>query len=236
LKPRKTTLSAGDTKKLRRASTSIRKWAKAKGRKFPWRRPEASEFERICVEVLLQRTRAETVAKIYEPFFSRFQSWEDLAAAPVNELEGALKPIGLWRRRALSLKALATHVVSIQGNFPVEHGELLGIPGVGQYVANAIQLFRHGRAAPLLDTNMARIVERYIRPRKLADIRYDPWLQASAHQLVAGKKTIETNWGVLDFGALVCGPREPLCEACPLAPSCNYRRSKAKATRKRREI
>ena len=64
------------------------------GRDLPWRHDRANTFERICVEVLLQRTRAETVSKVYPTFFGRFRSWNDIAEAPVEELEERFKPIG----------------------------------------------------------------------------------------------------------------------------------------------
>ena len=66
------------------------------------------------------------------------------------------------------------------------------------------------------------ILERYIRPRSLADIRHDPWLQSASRKAVAGKHPIELNWAILDFGALICLPRTPKCGTCRLAASCNF--------------
>ena len=63
---------------------------------------------------------------------------------------------------------------------------------------------------------MARVIERFVRARPLADMRRDPWLQSAAHWLVRGPETAETNWGVLDFAATVCKVRKPLCVLCPL--------------------
>jgi A/G-specific adenine glycosylase len=171
--------------------------------------------------VLLQRTRAETVAAIYPTFFGRFTSWQVIADADIGELEKAFKPIGLWQRRARSIKALATYAAACNGVFPSTQDELAHVPAVGQYVANAILLFQHGQPSPLIDVNMARLIERYLRPRRLADIRYDPWLQAASRWLVRGADPIRVNWATLDLAHAYCQPRKPKCADCILRKWCN---------------
>jgi len=205
--------------------TNLRRWLLAWyadcGRDLPWRDPSSGHFERICVEVLLQRTRAETVAAMYPSFFGRFTSWKSIADADIGELEEAIKPMGLWQRRSKSVKALATYAAARSGLFPSTEAELGEIPAVGQYVANAILLFQHGQARPLIDVNMARVIERYVRPRRLADIRHDPWLQAASLWLVR-EQPVETNWATLDFAAKVCKARQPACEVCTIRHRCRW--------------
>jgi len=213
-------LSRGEKRKISLFRQDLLAWFKEYGRDLPWRRPGASEYEKICVEVLLQRTRAETVAAIYPEFFARFESWSDIAEAPIPELEESLKRIGLWRRRAVSIKGLATYAATREGRFPRDPADLGKVPGVGQYVMNAILLFQHGARTPLVDVNMARVLERFVKPRRLADIRYDPWLQAASHWLVR-EKPVETNWATLDFAAAVCLARRPRCDVCPIAFRCH---------------
>lgn len=214
-------VTRGEKAKLSRLRTSLLGWYRDNGRHFPWRYPTASIFERICVEVLLQRTRAETVAAIYPGFFNRFRDWDSIAAAPSDEIESVLRPIGLWRRRARSLKRLASYASKRGGAFPANVDELSRIPAVGQYVRNAILLFQHGESLPLVDVNMARVLERFLRPRRLSDIRYDPWLQAAAHWLVRGEQAIEVNWACLDFASVVCDARAPRCSSCPFYSRCS---------------
>ncbi len=213
-------LSRGDKLRLTRLRKFLLGWYADHGRSLPWRSENATAFERVCVEVLLQRTRAETVARVYPVFFGRFASWDDIAETPVEELEEHFKPIGLWQRRARSVKALAGWVTSHGGEFPATPEGLAEVPAVGQYVANAILLFHHGQHRPLLDVNMARLVERYVRPRRLADIRYDPWLQEAAAWLVRGDDPVTTNWATLDFASAVCLARTPRCGSCPLSWTC----------------
>lgn len=215
-------LTRGEKSRITRLRRRLLQWYASEGRDFPWRFDRASTYERICVEVLLQRTRAETVAAIYPSFFRRFPSWSALAEANIEELEDAFRPIGLWRRRAASVKALAHYAAEHDGIFPVGEGELARVPAVGQYVANAILLFQHREAMPLVDVNMARLLERYLRPRRLADIRHDPWLQEACHWLVDCDDPVQMNWAALDYAAKVCKARQPACGTCGLQGRCNW--------------
>jgi len=212
--------------KLSRLRSDLLLWAADSGRDFPWRNRRAGTYEQIVVEVLLQRTTAASVARFYAFFFERFPSWEDLAAANIEDLERFLKPLGLWRRRATSLLGLAKYVVAHGGCFPHDSAQHRAIPAVGQYVSNAIVMFQNGQAAPLLDVNMARVIERYVRPRRLADIRHDPWLQEAAHWLVRCAIPARVNWAVLDFAALVCTARNPACSGCPVNTRCSDLRAR----------
>ena len=94
------------------------------------------------------------------------------------------------------------------------------LPGVGQYIANAILLFCHGEAQPLLDAGMARVLERVFGSRKLADIRHDPYLQGLAFEIVQCEKAREINWAILDLAATTCLVRKPRCDECPIFSMC----------------
>jgi len=177
-------------------------------------------------EVLLQRTQANTVAVFFRVFIHHYPSWKQLARATEEELQELFKPVGLWRQKARALKKLATDLESKGGRFPKQREAIEALPGVGQYIANAVLLFCHGESEPLLDASMARVLERYFGPRKLADIRHDPYLQSLARKVVAGDNAVLLNWALLDLAALVCKPRTPLCEACPVARACKYNNSR----------
>jgi A/G-specific adenine glycosylase len=196
-------------------------WSKAK-RDFPWRRKTASVYHQIVSEALLQRTRAETVAAFWPQFVKQFPSWNSIANATILEVEVALQPIGLARQRAPRLHALATFVSKTKGRFPDHRSKIEELPGVGQYIANAILSFHHGKPHPLLDVNMARVVERFFAPRRLADIRYDPYLQELTTYLVQHDRGKHINWAILDLGALICTARLPQCHRCPLAKRCCF--------------
>jgi A/G-specific adenine glycosylase len=213
---------AATLSKVRWCRRQLLKWYAKSGRDLPWRRSSVGLYAKIVVEVLLQRTQASTVKRFFFSFFHQFRNWSDINTASIAELGRVLRPIGLWRRRAVALKALAAEMVQRRGSFPVVRGEIQALPAVGQYVASAVLLFAYSRPEPLLDNNMARVLERVFEPRRLADIRYDPWLQALARALVRSKRSAEVNWAVLDIAALHCRPAKPACTDCPLQRKCNY--------------
>ena len=215
-------LTRGEKARITGMRTKLMAWFEKFGRSFPWRSNDATVYEQVCVEVLLQRTRADTVAKFYGSFFDKYPDWSTLAVAPIQELEVVLKPIGLWRRRARSISALAQYANEYEGIFPDNERDLLLVPSVGQYVANAILLFQFGKAKPLIDVNMARFLERFLRQRMLADIRHDPWLQDACHFLVDCDDPVRVNWAVLDHASITCRVRNPHCPSCNLRARCNF--------------
>ena len=210
-------------RRVRSFRARVLTWFTLSGRRFPWRLRRATRYERVVAEVLLQRTRAESVARFFRRFIREYPSWAALAAARPRQLGEFLRPIGLWERRSRALRGLAKDLLRQRGRFPRDRETLEGMPAVGQYVANSVYLFCHGRAEPLLDATMARVLERYFGPRKLVDIRYDPYLQEVARSVVAGNEAINVNWALLDLGAMVCRQRDPLCDICPVARGCRWR-------------
>jgi len=215
--------------KYRANITKFRKkilaWYEQEGRNFAWRSAARSHYDKIIAEILLQRTKAETVAKFYENFLARYPDWQTIVSEEHQLLEEALKPIGLYRQRAASLKRLAIVLAKNQGAFPSKRNEIDDLPGIGQYIANSIELLCHGKRRPLIDVNMTRVLERYFGPRKLADIRYDPYLQGLAKKVVNSSSAVKLNFAILDFAAKVCTARNPKCPSCPLRNECRYARA-----------
>lgn len=197
-------------------------WYFSNGRNFLWREENRSHYEIIISEVLLQRTKAETVSRFYPNFIIKYPTWEALNIATIEQLEDDLKPVGLYKQRAKRVKALALELYERNGTIPTEREELDKMSMVGQYIANAIELQIFKRNKPLLDVNMARVLERYFGPRDLSDIRYDPYLQNLAHQIVNHEKSKQINWAILDFAALICKSKKPLCAICFLSANCKF--------------
>ncbi len=200
-------------------------WYATNGRSFSWRQSSVSKYKLVISELLLQRTRAETVESFFSSFIRLFPSWKKLSDANESEISKIIKPIGLWKRRASTLKQLATIMAKKNGRFPKSRADIEALPGVGQYIANAILLLCHGEAQPLLDVNMARVLERVFGPRKLADIRYDPYLQDLASKVIKCKEAKKLNWAILDLAALHCLPRKKRCNDCPLKAICSEARN-----------
>jgi A/G-specific adenine glycosylase len=209
-------------------------WYENNGRNFPWRKKSVSKYKLIISEVLLQRTRAVTVANFFNIFIKKYPSWKKLAKAKKSEIGEIIRPIGLWKRRASTLKQLAIFMSNRNGRFPRTRDEIEAMPGVGQYITNAILLQCHGEAQPLLDVNMARVLERVFGPRKLADIRYDSYLQGLSLKVVQCKESKEMNWAILDLAASKCIPRRPRCKTCPLESMCLRVRKDTRSNKRER--
>lgn len=197
-------------------------WYEKSGRHFPWRNNGITNYQAVIAEVLLQRTKAETVTKFYKQFIKDFPNWKSLADARLSKIENYLKPIGLYRQRAKRLKNLAKEMVRRNGRLPRNRADLESIPFMGQYIANAVELVVFNEPSPLIDVNMARVLERFFGPRKMADIRYDPYLQDLAYRLVNHPKAKYINWAVLDYAALVCKALKPSCDSCSATLQCPY--------------
>ena len=196
-------------------------WFDANRRDLYWRADGVSNYVRIVSEVLLQRTQAAVVSNFLPIFVEAFPSWDAIANSSEDKIGELLRPLGLWRRRAVSLLALATEISRRGGAWPRTRAELETIPAVGQYVASAVLIFEHGERAPLLDASMARVLRRYfaILPEKV-DIRYDKLLQATAQIVLEQGDPVALNWAILDFAALQCRKDAAGCDSCAMNGCC----------------
>src|SRR3989440_745893 len=104
-------------------------WFEQSGRSFPWRDPERTPYEVVVAEILLQRTTAAGVARAYAGFVERYPSWDALAQAPLEGLENALRPLWLWRQKALAFKHLAQSIEELGGVVPRSRAELERLRG-----------------------------------------------------------------------------------------------------------
>ncbi|MBE9041816.1 A/G-specific adenine glycosylase, partial [Oscillatoriales cyanobacterium LEGE 11467] len=138
----------------------LRSWAKDNLRDFPWRHTQ-EPYRLFVAEFLLQKTNAATVAPIYEALLDRYPHPEQLAAAPIEEIAQILKPLGLFFRAERLSQSVQTIVRSNRGRIPKTEAALLKLPGVGKYTARAILAGAFDRRAAVLDTNVARILERF---------------------------------------------------------------------------
>ena len=173
-------------------------------------------------EVLLKRTTARAAAQVYPGMVHRYPTLESLHQASTDELARVLAPLGLQRQRAQSLHQLAEHlIVREDGRIPQTLEQLLGVPGLGQYSARAVLSFAFDVPVAVVDSNVERIVLRVFRhslPRKSGQRQ----IQAIVDVLLAVDHHREFNLGMIDLGALVCRPSQPLCNACPMRTICDH--------------
>lgn len=196
-------------------SSAVLDWANHGTRSFPWR-GDRNPYRVTIAEILLQQTRAENVAAIFDDFVGTYPNWSALARAALGELETRLRPLGLQRRRAAGLLALAQEVTRRGGGLPATSQELSELPAIGQYISRAIATQISAERCAAVDVNVARVLERVFGPRTLADIRYDPYLQTLALDLASGMKGSRYLFALLDFASAICTARNPRCDSCPM--------------------
>jgi len=196
-------------------------WSKNNLRSFPWRKEGVSNYKKVITEIFLQRTKTETISKFIPSFYRQYPSWKKLSLAPEKELRKFVEPVGLVNSRVDVLQKLSSEMVKHNGRIPCHREEIDKLPGVGQYIGNSIELLCCGKSLPLLDVNMARVLERYFGKRKLADIRYDPYLQELAKIVVDCDDPVKVNFAIIDFSHLACTINKPKCGACVLNNKCN---------------
>jgi A/G-specific adenine glycosylase len=194
-------------------------WFRAHGRTFDWR-ATSDPYCVLVAEVLLQKTPAVKVAKVFPLVVARYPTVAALARADAETLRDELRPLGLPRRAELLITAANTVVEEFGGVLPREPRELEKLPGVGRYTSNAVACFSYGERYPLVDEVVARVYRRYFglpsESRAYADKRLWDWV-AKVTPLKDGR---DFAYGVLDIGATLCRPVSPVCSRCPVARHC----------------
>jgi len=178
----------------------------------------------LVAEVLLQRSRGKTVAKVYEELFRRWPVAEAMSRARETSIAAVIRPLGLTRR-AVALRSMAKEVVRL-GGVPRSFDELVALPGVGRYAANATLVVGFGKQAAVVDGVSARVYRRYFGLDSTLLPSEDEDLWAAVLDATPARSR-EWNWAVLDLAAEVCLPARPRCSACPLAARCLFAKSVA---------
>jgi A/G-specific adenine glycosylase len=208
-----------DAPALARVRSSLLEWYAADHRDFPWRRT-TDPYAVLVSEVMLQQTQASRIAERFPIFMARFPAARALAAASEADVLAAWSGLG-YNRRALALRraaaAVATH------GWPRDVAALEQLPGIGPYTARAIASLAFGEPVGVVDTNVRRWLVRRFGLAATASLGE---LQSVADALAAeGNAADAAPWthATLEFGAGICTPRNPHCDACPIADACPSR-------------
>jgi len=173
---------------------------------------------------MLQQTQVARVVDYYARFLSRFPTLRHVAEASPHDVTDAWAGLGYYAR-ARNLHALARRVTADDGPgvIPAEPTTLRGLPGVGAYTAGAVASFAYERRAALVDTNVARVLQRVFapaldakRPRDLTRL----WTIAEALLPRTGRTTWVQNQALMELGALICTARVRHCARCPVRAHC----------------
>ncbi len=228
-----------DRRRIGSVRERLLRWASSEGRTFAWRDPAIPPFSVLVCEILLAKTRAEVAAPVAAKLLARYPTAQVLARARARDLETLLFPLGLHRKRARHLRACAKDLVArFDGNVPASIPELLSLPYVGRYAANAIACVAFNSAVPVVDANVARVYGRLFSlpppPPRLASAD-ELWNLAA--RVLPKDRAKDFNWALLDLGSLICTPKSPACAQCPLARQCDqYRVTRPPRARPRRVV
>jgi A/G-specific adenine glycosylase len=208
--------------RIRTFQQYLLQWYEENGRDLPWRHTR-DPYRILVSEIMLHQTQVDRVIPKYYEFLNKYPSFEALAAAPVEELQELWRPLG-YNFRPGRLHQIAKYVVTnYNGELPNTLKDLMALPGIGRYTAGAILSFAFHKDAPILDTNAQRVFQRYFA------VTGDPFRVPAKKQLwylaeitIPPGKAYLFNQALLDFGALHCKARKPLCPICSLSNSCPY--------------
>ena len=168
---------------------------------------------------MLQQTRVAAVIPYYQRFLERFPRVEDLAAASEPEVLSLWSGLGYYSR-ARNLQKAARQIVRQsmdEGGFPRDYASIRALAGVGDYTAAAVASIAFGLPHAAIDGNVRRVVMRLT-----GDARAD--VGAVATQLMSRRHPGRWNQAMMELGAVVCLPRDPLCEGCPVSGECQAKR------------
>lgn len=192
------------------------RWEKDHWAPYPWR-VERTPYKVLVAEILLKRTTRQAVSREFLGFIKRFPNIYSIYSADVEELEEALKHLGLYKQRTQHLKELAKAIVEKHGGVvPDRWEDLVALPGLGIYITGAVLSFGFGKRAPVVDSNVARLLSRLTGLRPGSPAR---WL-GLLWVLVPEEGHDYFNYGLIDLGALVCHYKKPRCGQCPLRDLC----------------
>lgn len=175
---------------------------------------------------MLQQTQVSRVVEYYDNFLERFPTLAHVARAKPARVTEAWEGLGYYAR-ARNLHKLARQVTengrAPENTLPADAAELRALPGIGAYTAGAVSSFAYERRAALVDTNVARVLERVFAPGtpvKSTGGQKVVWAIAQSILPRTGRATWSHNQALMELGALVCTARVARCGKCPVRGVC----------------
>lgn len=195
-------------------------WYSAHGRDLPWRQTR-DPYAIWLSEIILQQTRVQQGMSYYHAFLEKFPQVEHLAKASEDEVFRVWQGLGYYSRARNLHKAAKTLFFDFNGDMPRTYEDWIKIPGVGPYTAAAVSSFAYDYPKAAVDGNVLRWVSRYLgsfapidSPKTRSEIQtvLDEWISHSSPHTF--------NQASMEFGAIICSPKKPSCEICPIQSSC----------------
>lgn len=195
-------------------------WFKKTSRDLPWRRTY-NPYHVWISEIMLQQTQMSRGVAYFQRWVERFPDVHSVAVADENEILKYWEGLGYYSRARNLHKAATIIATDFFGEVPCDYEQLLTLPGIGPYTAAAVASVAGNRDIPVVDANVARVFARLFdigEPVKSKQVQN--LVHALAVMLLPSGKARLFNQALMDLGGLVCTPKCPDCEACPISSSC----------------
>ena len=201
-------------------SKKLLEWYNPAARNLPWKLSKDA-YKIWLSEIILQQTRVEQGTPYYHAFVKQYPSIKKLANAPLDEVLKLWEGLGYYSR-ARNLHIAAKQVMeSHKGKFPETHAEILQLKGIGNYTAAAIASFAFDLPYAVVDGNVYRVLSRVLGIETPIDTTEGKkQFEQLAQKLLDKKNPSVYNQAIMDFGATMCKPKNPLCGQCPFSSEC----------------
>lgn len=195
-------------------------WFDDNKRDLPWRRNKNPYYIWVS-EIMLQQTQVQTVIPYFERFIAAYPTIDALAAAPEEEVLKHWEGLGYYSRARNLHKAVREVQESYDSVVPREQEEISKLKGVGPYTAGAILSIAFNQPEPAVDGNVMRVLARYFLIREdITKQRTRKLMEQLVRELIPHNRAGDFNEALMEFGALVCTPRNPQCSTCPMVSKC----------------
>lgn len=201
-------------------SSKLQQWYALHKRNLPWRE-ESSPYHIWLSEVILQQTRVAQGIDYYLKFTSQYPRIEDMANAPLDDILKLWQGLGYYTRARNMHETSKFIVNNLNGVFPGSFEGLLKLRGIGKYTAAAIASIAYHEPVAVLDGNVFRVLARFYGiSEPVNSARGRIVFEDHAAGILDRSDPGNHNQALMELGALVCIPRNPRCDACPLATGC----------------
>jgi len=200
----------------------ILNWYDLNKRSLPWRKnvsPHKKQYYTLVSEFMLQQTQVVTVIPYFNRFIKEAPNLKSLAKINNKKLIKLWEGLGYYSRVRNLKKTAQTVIKNFQGKLPNNFEDLISLPGVGNYTASAILAIAFNKPYIPLDGNIERVLKRYLYLKKEKDIQKD---SLAKKKLIFGISPRSSDYAqaLMELGALICKPINPLCNQCPISSNC----------------
>ena len=201
-------------------SNDLLKWYDKNARQLPWR-SFPTPYRVWISEIMLQQTRVETVLPYFERFLNQFPDLKTLASASQEDVLRLWEGLGYYSRARNLHKAAQAILSEHDGQIPGTAIKLEQLPGIGHYTAAAIASIAFGEPVAAVDGNIKRIYSRILALQEVfGSTRFEKAVEDYAPTVLSSERPGDFNQAQMDLGSILCLPRQPLCQACPVKDYC----------------